>query len=444
MSLPVRPRWLVAPLLSALLLGVAPVLPAAAEPVDPAPAVAAEPVDSGLAPLAEPASYPVPEQRASLAAAAGLPQYSLVDLGAGTTSNAAEVNEQGHVAGTLFESTGEQPVLWRGDEVVRLDTGGAKLVRALSLGDDGTVGGWMYDATAGKRYAVAWRPDEDGDYGKLQRVSEVSSYQSSLSGGEVQSVGARGELHVTEPRQHVPFGSDAVLQGSEVTELGPLSAAGPAVGTYDLSANGVFATGLAGDGKSNVDAAVWTAGSPVLLPDPLRDAGVARGPGRGRRGRRRRRGRAQRRRGRPDRPRRGAVPGRRLHPPRQPLRRRRRGEVQPHPVGPQRPRRGRGRRRRQLARRAHAAGVPLARRPGRRPHGAAAREQRLDPAHRPQHQRARPDRRHRDPWRRPDGLPARPHPAAACSSPAPAPASSRATTTRPRRRRSGSAAAATA
>ncbi len=131
-----------------------------------------EPIDGGVAPLGDPPANEVPNVRT---AAAGLRSYSVVDLGKGVTSNAPKINEAGAASGTLFTELGDRAVCWRGDKNLRLDLDVTTQVRAMAIGNDGTVGGWRLDPATGKHHAVAWTSYADGGYGNLHRISEVTS-----------------------------------------------------------------------------------------------------------------------------------------------------------------------------------------------------------------------------------------------------------------------------
>ena len=87
------------------------------------------------------------------ATAGTLAQYEVVDLGGGHAGYAAEVNEEGVIAGTIFpDGTADarrhaRPVVWVGGVRHALDVGGAAtpVVHAVAVGDEGTVGGWELD-----------------------------------------------------------------------------------------------------------------------------------------------------------------------------------------------------------------------------------------------------------------------------------------------------------
>lgn len=199
--------------------------------------------------------------------------FSVVDLTGGRRSNASGINEDGDVSGTMFLDGESIPVVWRDGELTQLDAPATptRIVRAMAIGDDGTIGGWQLDRLQNKRYAVAWSRNRDGSYGSMQRIAEVEwSSESFAYGGEVKAVSKDGALLVTEPVELVPRGSELIWHHGGWTELTPQPAEPFGIGAANDMNNHETAVGLMIKERwGSVAASVWArgGGTGAFLPD---------------------------------------------------------------------------------------------------------------------------------------------------------------------------------
>lgn len=237
-----------------------------AAPTEAGPAVT-EPATP--TPLGDVSAQPAPSEReeaAMAARAATLPEYTIVDLSGGHAGFAAEVNEAGVVAGTIFpDGTADagrhaRPVVWVNGVRHALDAGPAAspIVHAGALGDDGTVGGWEFDVATRTRYAVRWVRDEDGVYGPKERISPVEHDSFDSTGGEVQTISPDGALHVTQPTTLVPSGSDMVWEDGTAYEINGIAGQYPYLSTWDMNASRQLAGSLSTG--TRMEGAYWPAG----------------------------------------------------------------------------------------------------------------------------------------------------------------------------------------